>query len=143
MSQTFYMRTLRSFLDQLCLENFGWFYSSLGRAWSSQFMTHWDLKTLAAFLIGRKFNNCSEEQVFQAVITYCRTKADFDQLVPGLSQSCGNYLRYIQSVPRLEHFELFSQFELFLPKVNQIYQISVNGLTFYTPSFVPQSQRLF
>lgn len=100
MSQTFYMRTLRSFLDQLCLENFGWFYSSLGRVWSSQFMTQWDLKTLAAFLIGRKFNNCSEEQVFQAVITYCRSKADFDQLVPGLSQSCGNYLRYIQSVPR-------------------------------------------
>ena len=100
MSETFYMRTLRRFLDSLCLENFGWFYTSLGRAWSSQYMTQWSLNTLATFLTDRKFNNCSEEQIFRAVITYCRTKADFEQLVPGLTLSCGNYIQYIQSVPR-------------------------------------------
>ena len=60
MSETFYMRTLRRFLDSLCLENFGWFYTSLGRAWSSQYMTQWSLNTLATFLTDRKFNNCSD-----------------------------------------------------------------------------------
>lgn len=98
MSETFYMRTLRVFLDRVCLDNFGWFYSSLGRAWSSQYMNQWDITRLAACLM--KFSNCNEEQVFEAVITYCRSKAEFDQLVPGLYQSCGGYLRYLQSVPR-------------------------------------------
>ena len=54
MSETFYMRTLRSFLDQVCLDNFGWFYSSLGRAWSSQYMNQWDIHSLAgSLMVGR------------------------------------------------------------------------------------------
>ena len=104
MSETFYMRTLRRFLDSLCLENFGWFYPSLGRAWSSQYMTQWSLNSLATFLTDRKFNNCSEEQIFLAVVSYCRTKSgqhSWDELAPGLYRSCGSYLRYIQSVPRM------------------------------------------
>ena len=51
MSETFYMRTLRSFLDQVCLDNFGWFYSSLGRTWSSRFINQWDIRNLAACLV--------------------------------------------------------------------------------------------
>ena len=51
MSETFYMRTLRGFLDRVCLDNFGWFYSSLGRAWSSQYMNQWDIHRLAACLM--------------------------------------------------------------------------------------------
>ena len=107
MSETFYMRTLRSFLDRVCLENFGWFHSSMGRLWSSKYMKQWDLSSLATCLMDRKFCNCNEEQVFQAVISYCRSKAEFDQLVPGLYQSCGGYLRYLQSVPRSLKFRRY------------------------------------
>ena len=107
MSETFYMRTLRSFLDRVCLDNFGWFYSSLGRAGSSQYMNQWDIRSLAACLMDRKFCNCNEEQVFEAVISYCRSKAEFEQLVPGLYQSCGGYLRYLQSVPRSLKFHRY------------------------------------
>ena len=52
----------------------------------------------------KKFKNCNEEQIFDAVLCYCKSKSDsgatFDNLVPGLYKSCGAYLKYIQSVPR-------------------------------------------
>ena len=104
MSQTFYMRTLQQFLDQLCLDNFGWFCSSLGRVGALQYMVRWDTDTLANMLMETRFRNCNEEQVFDAVMCYCRSKSNsgetFDNLVPGLYKSCGAYLKYLQSVPR-------------------------------------------
>ena len=51
MSQTFYMRTLGQFLDNLCLNNFGWFYSSLGRGGAMTYMAQWDMDNLAARLM--------------------------------------------------------------------------------------------
>ena len=54
--------------------------------------------------MNKKFKNCNEEQIFDAVMCYCKSKSDsgatFDNLVPGLYKSCGAYLKYIQSVPR-------------------------------------------
>merc|ERR1712112_116323 len=76
MSQTFYMRTLQTFLDQLCLDNFGWFYSSLGRGGAMQYLVQWDPEKLASMLQNRKFRNCNEEQIFDAVLCYCKTKSD-------------------------------------------------------------------
>lgn len=110
MSQTFYMRRLQVFLDQLCLDHFGWFYSALGRAGASSYMARWELGSLAAMLQCRKFKNCNEEQIFDAVMCYCKSKSDsgatFDSLVPGLYKSCGAYLKYVQSVPRTLAFKL-------------------------------------
>jgi len=104
MSKTFYMRTLGQFLDNLCLNNFGWFYSSLGRGGAMTYMAQWDMDKMAARLLNKKFKNCNEEQIFDAVLCYCKSKSDsgatFDNLVPGLYKSCGAYLKYIQSVPR-------------------------------------------
>ena len=51
MSKTFYMRTLGQFLDNLCLNNFGWFYSSLGRGGTMTYMAQWDLDKMAAKLL--------------------------------------------------------------------------------------------
>ena len=51
MSQTFYMRTLGQFLDNLCLNNFGWFYSSLGRGGAMTYMAQWDMDMLAVRLL--------------------------------------------------------------------------------------------
>ena len=51
MSKTFYMRTLGQFLDNLCLNNFGWFYSSLGRGGAMTYMAQWDLDKMAAKLL--------------------------------------------------------------------------------------------
>ena len=51
MSKTFYMRTLGQFLDNLCLNNFGWFYSSLGRGGAMTYMAQWDMDMLAARLL--------------------------------------------------------------------------------------------
>ena len=110
MSQTFYMRTLQMFLDQLCLDNFGWFYSSLGRGGAMQYLVQWDPEKLASMLQNKKFKNCNEEQIFDAVICYCKTKSDsgetFENFVPGLYKSCGSYLKYLQSVPRSLAFKL-------------------------------------
>jgi len=104
MSQTFYMRTLRLFLDQLCLDNFGWFTSSLGRVGALHYMIQWPPDKLAHYLLGRKFKNCNEEQIFDAVMCYCKSKSNsgetFDNLIPGLYKSCGAYLKFMQSVPR-------------------------------------------
>ena len=51
MSKTFYMRTLGQFLDNLCLNNFGWFYSSLGRGGAMTYMAQWDMDKMAARLL--------------------------------------------------------------------------------------------
>lgn len=51
MSKTFYMRTLGQFLDNLCLNNFGWFYSSLGRGGVMTYMAQWDMDMLAVRLL--------------------------------------------------------------------------------------------
>ena len=59
---------------------------------------------ILCYLQNKKFKNCNEEQIFDAVMCYCKSKSDsgatFDNLVPGLYKSCGAYLKYIQSVPR-------------------------------------------
>jgi len=113
MSQIFHMKILEQFLDELCVKNFGWFCSSLGRGGTLQYLQQWDLPKLAMVLQDRQFNNCCEEQIFNAVVSYCRSKGDtgetFEQLVPGLYRSCGAYLRYLQSVPRMLPFKLSRQ----------------------------------
>jgi len=103
MSHLFHMKTLESFLDCLCLENFGWFSSSLPLE-CPQYLAAWPLAKLGAMLAQQRFANCSEEQVFLAVLAYCRNTSgqnSWDSLAPGLYRSCGAYLRYLQSVPRM------------------------------------------
>jgi len=113
MSQIFHMKILEQFLDDLCVNNFGWFCTSLGRGGTLQYLQQWDLTKLAMVLQEKQFNNCCEEQIFNAVVSYCRAKGDtgdtFEQLVPGLYKSCGAYLRYLQSVPRMIPFKLSKQ----------------------------------
>lgn len=113
MSQIFHMKILEQFLDNLCVNNFGWFCSTLGRGGTLQYMQQWDLPKLAAVLQDRQFSNCCEEQIFHAVVSYCRSRGDtgdtFEQLYPGLYRSCGEYLRYLQSVPRMLPFKLSKQ----------------------------------
>jgi len=97
-----HMMLLQGLLDNFCLENFGWFCLSLP-TFSLHYITGWDTAKLGSFLLGCKFSNCSEEQVFRAVVSYCQArggKEGWEELVPGLYRSCGAYLRYIQSVPR-------------------------------------------
>jgi len=103
MSRLFHMKILDSFLDCLCLDNFGWFTTTLPLL-CPQFLASWPLDKLGNFLAQQRFTNCSEEQIFLAVVSYCRTKSgqhSWDELAPGLYRSCGAYLRYIQSVPRM------------------------------------------
>jgi hypothetical protein len=68
------------------------------------YMCQWDLDKLGSSLEERKFQNCDEEIIFNAVVVYCRSKSNatesFEQLAPGLQKSCANYLRFLQSVPR-------------------------------------------
>jgi len=113
MSKIFHMKILEQFLDGLCMNNFGWFCSSLGSGGALQYMQKWDLNKLAMVLQDRQLNNCCEEQIFHAVCSYCRAKGDtgetFEQLVPGLYKSCGAYLRYLQSVPRMLPYKLSRQ----------------------------------
>jgi len=113
MSQIFHMKILEQFLDNLCINNFGWFCSTMDRGGTLQYMQQWELPKLAAVLQERQFTNCCEEQIFHAVVCYCRSKGEpgdtFDQLVPGLYRSCGAYLRYLQSVPRMLPFKLSKQ----------------------------------
>lgn len=103
MSRFFHMKILESFLDCLCVENFGWFRTCLPLL-SSSYLAAWPLSKLGGFLSQQKFANCSEEQVFSAVVSYCSTRTDKDsweELGPGVYKSCGAYLRYLQSVPRM------------------------------------------
>jgi len=103
MSRLFHMKILDSFLDCLCLDNFGWFTTTLPLL-CPQYLASWPLDKLGNFLAQQRFTNCSEEQIFLAVVSYCRTKSgqhSWDELAPGLYRSCGSYLRYIQSVPRM------------------------------------------
>jgi len=103
MSRLFHMKILDSFLDCLCLDNFGWFTTTLPLL-CPQYLASWPLDKLGNFLAQQRFANCSEEQIFLAVVSYCRTKSgqhSWDELAPGLYRSCGAYLRYIQSVPRM------------------------------------------
>lgn len=101
LSRQFYMKILEEYLDSLVLDNFGWFSDA---AFSRQYMKQWNLEKLKHALLYSKFRNCSEEQIFQAVMNYCRSLGNQTQglevLAPGLYRSCANYLRYIQSVPR-------------------------------------------
>jgi len=102
MSRLRHMKVLQALLDTFCLENFGWFCCSLP-AFSMHYIIGWETATLAKYLLDLKFANCSEEQVFRAVVSYCQAKGGqegWEELVPGLSKSCSSYLRYIQSVPR-------------------------------------------
>lgn len=101
LSRQFYMCILDSYLDILVLDNFGWFADA---SFSRQYMKQWNLEKLKHALLYSKFKNCSEEQIFQAVMNYCRSLGNQTQglevLAPGLYRSCANYLRYVQSVPR-------------------------------------------
>jgi len=101
MSRQFYMKILETFLDNLLLDNFGWFSDNLS---PPLYMKQWDIDKLSSALLQTKFRNCSEEQIFQAVICYCRGLGNqskgLDLLAPGLYKSCANYLRFVQSVPR-------------------------------------------
>lgn len=111
MSRLFHMKILESFLDSLCAENFGWFCTSMPLL-SGQYLAGWPLDKLSSFLSCQKFSNCSEEQIFTAVVSYCRTRSDqesWDELAPGLYRSCGAYLRYLQSVPRMLPFKMARQ----------------------------------
>jgi hypothetical protein len=111
MSRLFHMKILETFLDGLCLENFGWFCTALPLL-SPQYLAAWPLDKLGSFLKNQKFANCSEEQIFTAVVTYCRTRSDkesWDELAPGLYRSCGAYLRYLQSVPRMLPYKITRQ----------------------------------
>merc|ERR1711915_1146505 len=74
MSQIFHMKILEQFLDDLCVSNFGWFCSSLGWGGTLHYLQQWDLNKLASVLQDQKFTNCCEEQIFNAVVNYCRTK---------------------------------------------------------------------
>jgi len=110
MSQTFHMKILKQCMDELCVDNFGWFCTSLGWGGTLHYLQQWDLPKLAKLLLERKFNNCCEEQIFNAVVYYCKSKGDtgetFEQLIPGLYKSCGAYLRFLQSVPRMLPFKI-------------------------------------
>jgi len=101
LSRQFYMKILVQYLDGLVCDNFGWFTSAY---FSRHYMKQWSLDKLKHALLNSKFKNCSEEQIFQAVMSYCRNLGDqtegLEMLAPALSRSCSNYLRYIQSVPR-------------------------------------------
>lgn len=111
MSRLFHMKILETFLDSLCLENFGWFSTTLPLL-SPQYLAAWPLDKLSSFLNNRKFANCSEEQIFTAVVTYCRTRSDkesWEELAPGLYRCCGSYLRYLQSVPRMLPYKIAKQ----------------------------------
>jgi len=108
MSRLFHMEILETFLDSLCLDHFGWFCTSLPLL-SPQYLAAWPLDKLSSFLAQQRFGNCSEEQVFTAVVNYCRTRSDkesWDELAPGLYKSCGAYLRYLQSVPRMLPYKM-------------------------------------
>jgi len=100
MSRVFHMKILESFLDDLAMRNFGWFFGNVSLSYLSQ----WELDKLAKALSDRRFQNCDEEVIFNAVVCYCRSKKNstesFELLAPGLQTSCGNYLRFLQSVPR-------------------------------------------
>lgn len=93
MSKVFHMKILESFLDDLALRNFGWFFSNVSLSYLSQ----WDLDKFGSALVDRRFQNCDEETVFNAVVCYCRSKSNstesFELLAPGLQKSCGIYLR--------------------------------------------------
>lgn len=111
MSRLFHMKILESFLDNLCLENFGWFCHSLP-LFSTRYLAGWDCSKLGRFLLTDKFSSCSEEQIFRAVVSYCQARGGqegWEELAPGLSRSCGAYLRYIQSVPRMLPYKLSRQ----------------------------------
>jgi len=101
MSRHFYMKILESFMDSLVLENFGWFSEHLS---PRMYIKQWNIEKLSNALLQSKFKHCSEEQIFQAVIRYCKALGSqsnsFEVLAPGLYKSCGNYLRFVQSVPR-------------------------------------------
>lgn len=101
MTRQFYMKILESFMDSLVLENFGWFSEHLS---PKLYIKQWDIQKLSNALLQSRFKNCSEEQVFQAVISYCKWLGNQSQclemLAPGLYKSCNNYLRFLQSVPR-------------------------------------------
>jgi len=100
MTKVFHMKILESFMDDLAMSNFGWFFNNVSLSYLSQ----WDLDKFCTALKERKFKNCDEEVIFNAVVCYCRSKKNstesFELLATGLQKSCGNYLRYIQSVPR-------------------------------------------
>lgn len=100
MSKVFHMKILESFLDDLAMQHFGWFFNCVPRG----YMLSWDLDKIGSALADRKFKNCDEEVVFNAVVCYCRSKNNstesFELLAPGLQKSCANYLRFLQSVPR-------------------------------------------
>lgn len=111
MSRLFHMKILESFLDGLCLENFGWFSTAMPLL-SPQYVSAWPLDKLSRFLNNQKFSNCSEEQIFHAVVTYCRTRSEqesWEELAPGLYKCCGAYLRYLQSVPRMLPYKMSKQ----------------------------------
>ena len=85
MSRLFHMKILDSFLDCLCLDNFGWFTTTLPLL-CPQYLASWPLDKLGNFLAQQRFANCSEEQIFLAVVSYCRTKSgqhSWDELAPG------------------------------------------------------------
>lgn len=101
MSRQFHMKILQTFLDSLVLENFGWFSST--QSMMVPYLSQWEMEKISTFLLQKQFKNCSEEQIFQAVVSYCRYKGQatsLESLIPGLYKSCSAYLRYIQSVPR-------------------------------------------
>ena len=103
LSQTFYMQTLKLHLDSFCVDNFGWFYSSLGQG-AVHYLSQWSDIKLATMLLEQRFRNCSEAMIFDAVMCYCKAKSEagvsMEDLIPGLYKSCGAYLKYLQSVPR-------------------------------------------
>jgi len=108
MSRLFRMKILESFLDSVCLDNFGWFSTALPLL-SGQYLANWPIDKLGSFLSNQQFCNCSEEQIFTAVVSYCRTRSDnesWDELAPGLYKSCSSYLRYLQSVPRMLPYKI-------------------------------------
>jgi len=108
MSKLFHMKILESCLDHICLDNFGWFCTSLPQL-CPVFIAHWPIDKLGSHLNDQKFSNCSEEQIFTAVVSYCQRsqgKESWEELVPGLYKSCGAYLRYLQSVPRMLPFKM-------------------------------------
>jgi len=100
MSKVFHMKILESFLDDLAMQNFGWFFGNV----SPSYLHQWDRDKFCEALEQRKFKNCDEEVIFNAVVCYCRSKKNstesFELLAPGLQKSCRNYLRFLQSVPR-------------------------------------------
>lgn len=106
LSRQFYMKILESFMDNLVLENFGWFSDNFSLP---LYLCQWNIDKLSTALLQTKFRNCSEEQIFKAVVSYCRglgnQSSGLDTLAPGLYKSCGNYLRFVQSVPRTVKYQ--------------------------------------